>query len=71
MKWFTSLISLCFYYEIVQSYNILAIFPLQAGSHYVMYERVLKALVAKGHEVDVVSHYPQKTKLQGYVQNIQ
>lgn len=66
---FIFFIFLCFCQQIVQSYNILAVFPLQSKSHYIMYERILKALAAKGHEVDVVSHFPQKTQLEGYVQN--
>lgn len=67
MNWIFLVALLCVCEQIVQSYNILAIFPLQSSSHYVMYERILKALVAKGHTVDVVSHFPQKVPLKGYV----
>lgn len=43
------------------SYNILAIFPFSGKSHFHMFRAVSDALVARGHDVTVVSHFP-KTK---------
>lgn len=52
--------------ECAENYNILAIFPLQSKSHFVMFERLLLELAKKGHEVDVVSHFPQKKPIPKY-----
>ncbi|XP_066998491.2 UDP-glycosyltransferase UGT5 [Anabrus simplex] len=49
-----------------ESARILAVVQLNAYSHWQMFEPLLKALAARGHEVDVVSHFPQKTPLQNY-----
>lgn len=49
--------------HVVQNHNILGIFPLQSTSHYVMFERLLKTLAAEGHDVDVISHFPQQEKI--------
>lgn len=54
----------------VENYKILAIFPLPSKSHFVMFERLLKELAVRGHEVDVVSHFPQKKILTRYHQEI-
>ncbi|XP_046612428.1 UDP-glucosyltransferase 2-like [Neodiprion virginianus] len=43
--------------------KILAIMPLHAKSHYVPFEPLLKRLAERGHEVRVVSHFPQKVKI--------
>ncbi|KAK2582185.1 hypothetical protein KPH14_004541 [Odynerus spinipes] len=43
--------------------RILAIFPFQARSHYIVYEPLLKKLVERGHEVVSISHFPQKQKI--------
>lgn len=43
------------------SYRILAIFPFNGLSHFVMFERLVKELVIRGHQVDLVSHHPVKT----------
>lgn len=50
----------------VESYNILAIFPLHSKSHFVMFERLLIELTDRGHEVDVVSHFPQNKPIPRY-----
>ncbi|KAK9747235.1 UDP-glucoronosyl and UDP-glucosyl transferase [Popillia japonica] len=42
------------------SANILAISPFGGKSHYIIIERLLKTLAARGHEVDTVSHFPTK-----------
>lgn len=40
-------------------YNILAIFPFSGKSHYHMFRAVSDALVAHGHDVTVVGHFPK------------
>ncbi|XP_025415426.1 UDP-glucuronosyltransferase 2B9-like isoform X3 [Sipha flava] len=40
-------------------YNILAIFPFSGKSHFYMFRAISQALVARGHDVTVVSHFPE------------
>lgn len=51
--------------QFIENAKILAVFPLPGSSHFIMFERVLKGLAQKGHEVDVVSHFPLKQPLPG------
>ncbi|XP_069672948.1 UDP-glucosyltransferase 2-like [Periplaneta americana] len=46
--------------------RILGLFPYNGRSHFIMYEALLKALATRGHQVDVLSHFPQKTRLENY-----
>lgn len=48
------------------SANILAIAPFGGKSHFDIMQSLLKALVSRGHEVDVVSHFPLKTPIPRY-----
>jgi glucuronosyltransferase len=43
--------------------RILALFPHVGKSHHDVYEPYLKTLAARGHEVVVVSHFPQENPL--------
>lgn len=43
-----------------ESANILGIFPIGGISHYAPAEAVLKALAARGHNITVITSYPQK-----------
>lgn len=47
----------------VDNHKILGLFPLNSKSHFVMFERLMKALAEKGHEVDVLSHFPLKNTI--------
>lgn len=48
------------------AYNILAIFPTNSRSHYFDGEVLLKSLASDGHNVTVISMYPQKTKVPNF-----
>ncbi|XP_071054635.1 UDP-glucosyltransferase 2-like [Onthophagus taurus] len=48
------------------SYKILGLFPLPIKSHFIFFEAILKGLVERGHEVYVVSHFPQKNPTARY-----
>jgi glucuronosyltransferase len=48
--------------------NILGVFPLPGKSHFVMFERLMKRLAEKGHNVDVATHFPSKEVPEGYNQ---
>lgn len=46
--------------------KILGIFPPPVKSHFVVGEVLLKVLADRGHQVDVVNHFPQKKKYPNY-----
>ena len=48
------------------SARILGLFQFNGKSHYVMFEALLKGLAARGHDVVVVNHFPQKTPVPNY-----
>jgi glucuronosyltransferase len=50
----------------VAAYKILALFPHTAKSHFVMGEALMKGLAARGHQVFVVSHFPQDQPVANY-----
>ncbi|XP_025836075.1 UDP-glucuronosyltransferase 2B14 [Agrilus planipennis] len=47
-------------------YRILVLFPFQGRSHFIIVEPLLKELAARGHNVDVFGHFPQKEKIPRY-----
>ncbi|CAH0395930.1 unnamed protein product [Bemisia tabaci] len=47
-------------------YKILGLFPYNGRSHIVIFESIMKGLAERGHEVHVLSHYPQKVKIANY-----
>ncbi|XP_049963700.1 UDP-glycosyltransferase UGT5-like [Schistocerca serialis cubense] len=49
-----------------QPANILAPIWFQARSHFAAYEPLFRALAARGHNVTVLSHYPQPAPLANY-----
>ncbi|XP_034948011.1 uncharacterized protein [Chelonus insularis] len=49
-----------------QGSRILGIFPLNGRSHMVMFEALMKGLARRGHQVDVVSTFPQKRPFPNY-----
>ncbi|PSN46985.1 hypothetical protein C0J52_17347 [Blattella germanica] len=62
----TVLLTILFLLGDVDSSRILALFPYNAKSHFFMYEKLLKALAARGHEVVVLGHFPQKKPIENY-----
>ena len=52
--------------KVCDGYRILGIFPLNVKSHFAMYEALMKSLARKGHQIDVVSTFPQKTPYPNY-----
>lgn len=47
-------------------YRILAVYPFNGKSHFIMFEQLNKALARKGHQVDVVSTFPLKKPYPNY-----
>lgn len=51
---------------IAESANILGVFHFNGKSHFIMFEALMKGLAARGHQVTVVSHFPQEKPLPNY-----
>lgn len=49
-----------------QAYNILGIFPTAAKSHYIVGEALMRSLATDGHNVTVISPFPQQTPIANY-----
>lgn len=49
------------------SLRILGLFSHPGKSHFLAFRPLLRALAKKGHELTVVSHFPQKPKLKNYI----
>lgn len=49
-----------------ESYRILGLFPHPAISHFRAFEPLLVELASLGHEVVVVSHFPEKNAPENY-----
>ncbi|XP_069682310.1 UDP-glycosyltransferase UGT5-like isoform X3 [Periplaneta americana] len=48
------------------AYKILCLFPHFGRSHFIMAEELLKGLATKGHQVTMVSHFPQTNPIPNY-----
>lgn len=61
MKTLLLFIYFCFLIcHLVESAKILVVFPMQAGSHYILGNGVARVLVEAGHEVTLISPYEEK-----------
>lgn len=49
-----------------EAYRILGVFPFHGKSHFTMFEALMKGLARKGHQVDVISTFPQKKPYPNY-----
>lgn len=66
MQWLPMVMLLMCSLYITDAYKILCLFPHVAKSHFIMAEALLKGLAAKGHQVTMISHFPQKTPIPNY-----
>lgn len=64
--WREIFINILLFVSLSKCYNILGLFPHAGKSHFKAFEPLLKKLANKGHNVTVVSHFPQKTALLRY-----
>lgn len=48
------------------AYRILGVFPLNGRSHDMMFEALMVGLAERGHQVDVVTHFPVKNPPSNY-----
>ncbi|XP_016911984.2 UDP-glucosyltransferase 2-like [Apis cerana] len=61
-----SIIFLCAILSACYGYRILGVFPFHGKSHFMMFERLMKILAKKGHQVDVISTFPLKKPYPNY-----
>ena len=52
--------------SVSNGYRILAVFPFYGRSHMGVLEQIAKGLAKKGHQVDVISHFPLKKPFPNY-----
>ncbi|XP_014479876.1 PREDICTED: UDP-glucuronosyltransferase 2B19-like [Dinoponera quadriceps] len=52
--------------QIADGYRILGVFPYHYTSHWIMPETLMKGLAQRSHQVDVISHFPQKKPISNY-----
>lgn len=50
----------------LNGYKILAVLPNPAKSHFAVFEPLMKALARKGHELTVLSYFPQEQHVERY-----
>lgn len=50
----------------INGYKILGLFPHPASSHFNVFQPILRRLAENGHEVTVVSHFPDKSPPKNY-----
>ncbi|XP_022207633.2 UDP-glucosyltransferase 2 [Nilaparvata lugens] len=50
----------------IECANILALVPVNSRSHFIVMEPLFKALASRGHQITVVSPFPQKKPLPNY-----
>lgn len=48
------------------SLNILGVFPYEGRSHFFVFEPFLRELANRGHNLTVISHFPQQKSIQNY-----
>lgn len=66
MKLLASIVLLCTVLSVCNGYRILGVFPFNGKSHFMMFERLMKTLAKKGHQVDVISTFPLKKPYPNY-----
>ncbi|KAL3270068.1 hypothetical protein HHI36_009126 [Cryptolaemus montrouzieri] len=51
---------LCIFIGTVQNAKILAVFPMHSHSHFTLGFNLLQEMASRGHEISLISPYPQK-----------
>ncbi|XP_047365691.1 UDP-glucosyltransferase 2-like isoform X2 [Vespa velutina] len=64
LRWIIFFMALCL--TLIQGYRILGIFPINVKSHFNMFEGLMKGLVKKGHQIDVISTFPLEKSFVNY-----
>lgn len=59
-------LAFAFAMQICEGYRILCLLPFQGRSHFVMFEALCQGLAKRGHQIDMISHYPSKKPIPNY-----
>ncbi|EZA59826.1 hypothetical protein X777_16028 [Ooceraea biroi] len=51
---------------VCSAYRFLAVYPYKGKSHFTVLEGLMKGLADKGHQIDVISSFPQKKPYPNY-----
>lgn len=66
MKTFYFLLALIAQFTFIEGFKVLGILPFMSNSHFAIGESIVKTLHKAGHEVTVISPYPQKNVLKNF-----
>lgn len=66
MKVFFSAVVLSLFILQLDGFRVLGVIPFDSKSHFAIGNSILKCLHKAGHEVTVISSYPQKKPLDNY-----
>ncbi|KAJ9601562.1 hypothetical protein L9F63_000305 [Diploptera punctata] len=66
LRWLVTVFLLLTKNQLSESAKILAIFPFQSRSHMIMGSALMKELANRGHQVTMISHFPEKEKIANY-----
>lgn len=66
LRFFYAIISVLTNLWIYKAYRILCVFPYNSKSHNILFESLTKGLAKRGHQVDVITHYPLAKPIKNY-----
>lgn len=66
MKLISELLLIVVLVQCISGYKILGLFPHPATSHFNVFQPILRRLATDGHEVTVVSHFPDPDPPKNY-----
>ncbi|XP_055918221.1 UDP-glycosyltransferase UGT5-like [Eupeodes corollae] len=66
MNWLILSITFCALTSFVGSYNILGLFPHPGISHFNFFHPIMRGLAEAGHNVTVISHFPDRKPVENY-----
>uniref|UniRef100_A0A1B0DEG4 UDP-glucuronosyltransferase n=1 Tax=Phlebotomus papatasi TaxID=29031 RepID=A0A1B0DEG4_PHLPP len=65
MSRFLAVLAVVMSLHLSHSFRILGLFPHAGESHYQIFQPIMKALAEAGHEVTVLSHFPERSNITG------
>ncbi|XP_055839618.1 UDP-glycosyltransferase UGT5-like [Episyrphus balteatus] len=66
MNWLLLIATICGCTTYTSSYNILGLFPHPGISHFHFFHPIMRGLAEAGHNVTVISHFPNKKPMENY-----
>ncbi|RLU26696.1 hypothetical protein DMN91_000493, partial [Ooceraea biroi] len=66
MRMLPVIFALLLWLLVCSAYRFLGVFPFPGKSHFALPESLMKGLISKGHQVDIISPFPQKKPYSNY-----